>query len=256
MPWLTTAGAARQLTDGETLVGSGTHADWRLVGHDLAPRHFTIGSVGNRVTVRPATAEAVVAVNGRQVGQAPSDLHDGDTIDAGSVRFTFTNAKAVATPAASIAPAYLVQSSGGIVHPLDEPSIGIGRDRSNPILVRDPTASRFHAEVRREAGGYVLHPMGSSGTLINGRRSGSPERLQDGDQIAIANVEMRFVVGEAPPDAPRPAPRTSSVDSSLRRTLIQSSILPIPGVGSIQSTAWIWIVVAIILAGTAFLATK
>jgi predicted component of type VI protein secretion system len=256
MSWLTTEGAARQIGDGQTIVGSGPAAGWRLVAHDLATRHFIIASDGQRVTICAATVETVVAVNGRQITTKPVVLQDGDTIDAGSVRFAFSSSKGASIPQLAVPPAHLVESRGGIVHPLDEPSVGIGRDRSNPIVVRDPTASRFHAEVRREAGGYVLHPRGSSGTLINGRRTGSPERLQEGDRIEIANVEMRFVASAAPPDAPRPAPRTSNADASQRRTLVQTAIHEIPRVGSGQSTAWIWIVVAILVVGVAFLASR
>lgn len=250
MPWIATEGSAHQIGDGDTIVGSGPHAAWRLVSHDLAAKHFILHRLGELVSVRAATAEGVVAVNGKQVATAPIDLKTGDTVDAGSVRFFFSKEKPGAVASVAIPPAHIVESNGGIVHPLDEPSIGIGRDRTNAILVRDPTASRFHAEVRREAGGWVLHPRGSSGTSLNGQRVATPARLTDGDRIEISHVEMRFVAAPPPSDAPRPAPpSTEDSDRGHRRTMIQSAVMQIPTETETRekkSRLWIWFVLAVV----------
>ena len=63
MPWLATEGAAHQLADGETLVGSGPHAAWRLVSHDLAPKHFIVTMRGERATLRLRSIEPTFTVN-------------------------------------------------------------------------------------------------------------------------------------------------------------------------------------------------
>jgi predicted component of type VI protein secretion system len=257
MAWLATEGAAHQLADGDTLVGSGPNAAWRLVSHDLAPRHFIITKQGDRVTVRAATVESVVAVNGRQAGTSPAELRDGDKIDAGSARFAYSVATPSRVSAATVGPAHIVESRSGVAHPLEGASVGIGRDRTNAILVRDPTASRFHAEVRREAGGWVLHPRGSSGTAVNGRTVGTPERLQDGDKIEIAHVEMRFVAGPPPSDAPRPGPTSSDDDDrGHRRTIVQSAVMEIPKEEPGRSNVWIFVVLALVVVGTLYLAFR
>ncbi len=256
MAWLATEGAAHELADGETFVGSGPAATWRLVSHDLAPKHFVVTMQGDRATLRAATVESVVAVNGRQAGTADAELRDGDKIDAGSARFAYSMAKPTRVSSATFGPAHIVESRTGVVHLLDAPSIGIGRDRTNAILVRDPTASRFHAEVRREAGGWVLHPRGSSGTALNGQRVGSPERLEDGDTIEIAHVEMRFVVGAPPSDAPRPAPTSSDDDDrGHRRTIVQSAVMEIPK-ESRRSSAWIFVLLGLVVVGALYLAFR
>jgi predicted component of type VI protein secretion system len=258
MAWLATEGAAHQLADGETIVGSGPNAVWRLASHDLAPKHFIIALQGDRATVCAATVENVVAVNGRQAGTAPVELRDGDRIDAGSARFAYSFAKPARVSGALVGPAHIVEVRSGVVHPLDGPSIGIGRDRTNAILVRDPTASRFHAEVRREAGGWVLHPGGSSGTAVNGRKVGAPERLQDGDKIEISHVEMRFVAGPPPLDAPRPEPTSSEDDDrGHRRTMIQSAVIEIPKEAeSHRSSVWIFVVLGLVVVGMLYLAFR
>src|SRR5471032_2470364 len=93
MPWIATEGSAHEIGNGDTIVGSGPHAAWRLASHDLTPKHFILHRLGELVSVRAATAEGVVVVNGKQIATAPIDLRAGDTIDAGSARFYFSKEK-------------------------------------------------------------------------------------------------------------------------------------------------------------------
>jgi predicted component of type VI protein secretion system len=250
MPWLTTEGGSHQIAEGETVVGSGTEAGWSLPGHDLAPRHFAIGRSGSRVTIRPCGIDNIIAINGAQSAAQPRDLNDGDVIDAGSARFLFSLERSGSYPSISVGPAHLAETREGIVHPLILGSVGIGRDRLNTVVVRDPTASRFHAEIRREAGGYVLHPHGSSGTLVNRRRIGSPERLADGDLIEIANVEFRFIAQAAPAEA-RTAEPAADDELSHRPTVIQTAVMEIPSEPEQKArfAKWTWIAVILAVAG-------
>lgn len=255
MPWLTTEGASHQIAEGETIVGSGPNAGWRLASHDLAARHFVLHREGLRVTVRPCGVDGIVAVNGSQAAAAPVALRDGDTIDAGSARFLFSSERSGSYPAQPVPPAHLVETRAHVAHALATTSVGIGRDRLNTIVVRDPTASRFHAEIRREAGGYVLHPHGSSGTLLNSRRIGSPERLRDGDRIEIANVELRFVSGPVP-DGATTAQRVADDESGHRPTVIQTAVMEIPAEDRTPTARWIWVAAAVVIAATIYLATR
>jgi predicted component of type VI protein secretion system len=255
MPWLTTEGASHQIAEGETVVGSGAPATWRLPSHDLAARHFVVNRTGSQVTIRPCGVDSVIAVNGRQAGASGLELRDGDTVDAGESRFLFSTERSGSFPAALVPPAHLVETRGGVAHPLVGPSVGIGRDKVNGVVVRDPTASRFHAEIRREAGGYVLHPHGSSGTLVNGRRLGSPERLADGDRIEIANVELQFVAGPVPEGARSPEPSTDD-EASQRPTVMQTAAMEIPSVDRRPSVMWMVAALAVVAAATVWLATR
>ena len=112
MPWLTTEGASHQIAEGETIVGSGAHAGWRLSSGELAARHFVIERRGSLVTVRPCGVDAVIAINGNQSGAHPVDLRDGDTVDAGTARFLYSSERSGSYPAMSVAPAHLVESRG------------------------------------------------------------------------------------------------------------------------------------------------
>ena len=209
MAWLTLGTQTRELRDGELVVGSGADADWRISTADLLPRHFVVSMRAGQSHVRTATAESVVVVNSEQlVGAAPRALADGDAILAGSGRFAFSESaptliaaddprQTPQTSQVAHATAFLVDDQAKVAHPLTNRSTPIGRDASNAIVVRDPTASRFHAEVRREAGGFALHSMGAGGTIVNGKSVTAPCLLGEGDVLEIAFTTLRFT-REAP----------------------------------------------------------
>lgn len=68
----------------------------------------------------------------------------------------------------------------------------IGRLPNSDVVIRDPDASRVHAEVRRTGQGYILIDLGSTnGTSVNGHII-STHLLESGDKIEIGDVEFRF----------------------------------------------------------------
>lgn len=93
---------------------------------------------------------------------------------------------------------------------------GIGRDASNPILVRDLAASRSHAEVRRTGDAYVLHPIGTAETRVNGVVVTGPRVLAEGDVVEIAYTRLRFTRNPAAGDVV-PAPDHVAVDPDFAR---------------------------------------
>ncbi len=79
--------------------------------------------------------------------------------------------------------------------PIGSQPITIGRSDKNEVVLTTPLASRIHAELRREAGGYVLYDRGSrNGTLVNGSPVTVPHLLQPSDQITIGDETFRFDV--------------------------------------------------------------
>src|SRR5262245_9265579 len=221
MTWLAVGTTTRELHDGDVIVGSGFDAQWRLTSIDLAPAHFVVSVRGSDATLTLASRDAVVAINGEQVHVASRPLVDGDVILAGSGRFLFSHALPGAFASRDSTPglAYLVDDGAGVAHALG-PSTLIGRAASNAIIVRDPTASRFHADVRREAGGFVLRSIGASGTTINRQPMNSPKLLGEGDRIEIAFSVLRFTTLTPPGDivsAPPPPAHSIASDAAGRR---------------------------------------
>jgi predicted component of type VI protein secretion system len=73
--------------------------------------------------------------------------------------------------------------------------VTIGRDEAAAQLVlKDKSVGRLHARIRWRDGRYWLYDEGSaSGTFLNHDRLGlSPRQLQDGDEIRIGRILLRF----------------------------------------------------------------
>jgi predicted component of type VI protein secretion system len=228
MAWLEYGGRLRRLADGETVVGGVPAAGLHVPDADLLPRHFVLRVQKDDVWIRAWSPDSVVALNGRQMGAQECKLDDGDTISAGSVHFHVWRAqpelRSVTSDTENSQPpqAHLIDVREHVAYPLDRLSTNIGRSTANVIRLKDPTASRFHAQVRREAGGFALHSVGSSGTRINGRRVGAPQLLEDGDEIEIAYTTLRYTRA-TPPEGVTVVARTEGDggDAAERPTIVR-----------------------------------
>lgn len=88
------------------------------------------------------------------------------------------------------------------------PVVSVGRALGNGIILEDPRVSRYHAQLRRRYGRYVLYDLASSGgTQINGYPVEECV-LHSGDVISFAGVQV--IYGE---DPPTPIPLPDSEDT-------------------------------------------
>jgi pSer/pThr/pTyr-binding forkhead associated (FHA) protein len=129
-------------------------------------------------------------------------------------------------PDASSGSAYLVDDRAKVAHALSPQSTSIGRDASNEIVIRDPSASRFHAEIRQENDAFVLRSMGATGTLLNTKPLDGPHTLTEGDSVEIAFVRLRFThsLGEGISEAP---PNAFPTDEVSRRGTIDTEVIEV-----------------------------
>lgn len=179
----------------DTIIGSGSQATWRVQGLDLAARHFSVRLNGDgQAHVHPATAQSIVILNGEQVPPSGAAVKSGDLIAAGSARFIFLSDKSAKRPTlpAPSGQAFLIDAQQKKGYALRRRVVQIGREIGCSIVLRDPTVSRFHADVRSEGGQYVLYSMGSAGTRINDRNVGTPQMLKEGDLIQIGGTTFSF----------------------------------------------------------------
>jgi pSer/pThr/pTyr-binding forkhead associated (FHA) protein len=80
----------------------------------------------------------------------------------------------------------------GKVIDLIEERITVGRAMDNMVRLEDGTVSHHHAMFLVEAGEYKLRDLNSTnGTRVNGMRI-VEAKLNNGDQVRLGSVEMRF----------------------------------------------------------------
>ena len=200
MPYIDHEGDTRELKAGDMIVGSGDQSKWRLQNRDLAARHvvFTVGDNGGAL-VRPFTPAALVTVNGKRIGSA-TPLAEGDVIGAGATEFVYvTDAEAPRAKRSSSVPvAYLVDEANAVAYTMQRTTLHIGRDAGSTIQVMDPEVSRYHADIRTEAGLHVLYSMGEIGTEVNGKPMTEARVLEEGDRIRIGELELRYTRTQPP----------------------------------------------------------
>src|SRR4249920_930685 len=86
----------------------------------------------------------------------------------------------------------------GRCFPLGSRPITLGRGAGNHVVLATPLASRVHAELRPEKGGWTLLDGGSAnGTAVNGHTVRA-YRLSPGDEIMIGSEVFRFEASDAP----------------------------------------------------------
>jgi hypothetical protein len=94
--------------------------------------------------------------------------------------------------------AALEDEQTNILLPLTSDNVTIGRDETAAQLVLgDKSIGRLHARIRWRDGRYWLYDEGSAGgTTLNFDRLGlAPRPLQDGDQVQMGRLRLRFRLG-------------------------------------------------------------
>jgi hypothetical protein len=79
----------------------------------------------------------------------------------------------------------------------------VGQTRTNDVVIRDVSVSKFHAFFQdAEDGGFLLQDARSTnGTFVNGERvprqgQGDPVRVRPGDRIRFGTVEVTFMAAD------------------------------------------------------------
>jgi hypothetical protein len=121
---------------------------------------------------------------------------------------------------------------------LGEDPVRLGRDSACSIHILDPRMSRKHAEIRMEAGSYIIYDLGSThGTWVDGKRVGEA-RLSDGSHIRLGDSEfvfrlnqeaiptMMYYEDEKPPGKAPPSPGLKSDATSQRFAPFPRSPVP------------------------------
>ncbi len=83
----------------------------------------------------------------------------------------------------------------GMIYPLRDAMISIGRGPENTIQVIDPRMSRNHSQLIMREGNWFARDRGSrNGTLVNGRAVSTEWQLKSGDHVQIGDTIFSFEV--------------------------------------------------------------
>ena len=79
------------------------------------------------------------------------------------------------------------------VYDLDKETILIGREDDADIVIDNPSVSRKHAQIKKEASGWVVQDLGSSnGTFLHGEKITAPQPVKEGDEIGFGKFSVVF----------------------------------------------------------------
>jgi len=96
---------------------------------------------------------------------------------------------------------------------LERPAV-LGRSMDCAIVLNDEHVSRRHAEVGLEDGHWLIRDLGTpNGTRVNSHRIQGPTVLEDGQEVAIGGVVLRFLEGVAPNGFTMDVPATRDTDN-------------------------------------------
>jgi predicted component of type VI protein secretion system len=188
MPYFEFEHQLRAVGPGVLTIGSGPEAGWRILGHDLASVHVIITPQrdGRALVIRGAP-DARIHVNGTESREGRAVLSVGDTIRIGTAEFAYRHADGQGAGRDG----YLRDLGRARLFAL-RPITQIGRDPHCEVLLPEPNVSRLHAEVRLQDERYVVRPVGSADTSLNGRRLTEPAELTEGDELTIGSSTLRF----------------------------------------------------------------
>jgi Nif-specific regulatory protein len=88
----------------------------------------------------------------------------------------------------------------GMIFALTDEEVSIGREASNLVSLSDPSVSRRHCLIKWEGDQYKIVDLGSyNSTFVNGVPV-NEQTLAHGDQIAIGDILLLFILHEAETD--------------------------------------------------------
>jgi pSer/pThr/pTyr-binding forkhead associated (FHA) protein len=138
MPFLEHDGVTRELTAGETLVGAGSQAGWRLQTINLAPRHFTVSVSSDGQAVLSPYGTQPVEVNGTALSGAHPLAH-GDEIIAGAGIFVYL--ARLDAPGPRISVPVPVQTEASEPPPIPSPKSPVPSPQSPVLSPQSPIPS-------------------------------------------------------------------------------------------------------------------
>ncbi|MFL6263890.1 MAG: adenylate/guanylate cyclase domain-containing protein [Thermoanaerobaculia bacterium] len=91
----------------------------------------------------------------------------------------------------------------------------LGRGSDNDVILSDVSVSRYHAEILREGGGWIVHDLKSTNGIEVNRVPVEKAPLRPGDLLTVGSFEIRMEEEEARPPKPPAAATGEGLDGTL-----------------------------------------
>jgi pSer/pThr/pTyr-binding forkhead associated (FHA) protein len=145
------------------------------------------------------------------------------------------------------------------------PLAHVGRGSHNDIVIQDDSVSETHAKLqRRDDGWYVVDAGSTNGTYVGGQRLTAERRLDGAPDVRFGGVKMVFRAVDVPLDGVGGdgTRAIAMIDPATLRPTAHKSRVPTPASAPQASPpppiaelpkpglpTWVWIVVALAIAG-------
>jgi pSer/pThr/pTyr-binding forkhead associated (FHA) protein len=213
MPYIQFNDQRFPLTAAELTVGAYDGAALRLPGDDANLRAVLLVGADGTAIVRRGHGDAIILVNGVQLGAEPSpllhgdklslgvyDLRYGDDVKGGGTHFLSSVSAPESLMARGNTPKQATTATGGRLislvdgreYPVPPGGVTFGREIGNDIVISSTEVSRKHAMIGPAETGYVVTDTSTNGMTVNGLRVEKSQLLARGDVLKIGPEEYRF----------------------------------------------------------------
>jgi pSer/pThr/pTyr-binding forkhead associated (FHA) protein len=195
-----------EIEAGELTVGRDADRQLVLPSASVSRRHARVVIQDGRPCIIDEGSSNGVLVNGVRI-TAPTAIGASTRIDLAEFRIAIEPVMPTEAVAPIVAPPALAQPGGmrliaeggpfdGRVFSLPPGVLAVGRAVDNDLVFDDPSLSRKHARIHREAGRMEVEDLGSSnGTFVNNRKIGRSV-ASPGDVVRFGDLNFRVEGGE------------------------------------------------------------
>ena len=122
--------------------------------------------------------------------------------------------------------AQLVDQKDGTVIDIDRWETSIGKSRSNDVVLKNDTVSRYHAVIAKKRNEWVItDTFSKTGVFVNGEKIDSQAVIEDADVITVGDVSLKFLCAEALSQASKTQIRTEARQSAQQNNNVAYAVL-------------------------------
>ena len=122
--------------------------------------------------------------------------------------------------------AQLVDQKDGTVIDIDRWEASIGKSRSNDVVLKNDTVSRYHAVIAKKRNEWVItDTFSKTGVFVNGEEIDSQAVIEDADVITVGDVSLKFLCAEALSQASKTQIRTEARQSAQQNNNVAYAVL-------------------------------